>query len=155
MPIVFDDRELPSCTAYLTLRRDDAVSTLHVGAGTISRTWAKLLELMGPGIEDLKELSFQLKEGRATVGEALAGIKLRNSLKDNGINDPLEVDTIVKAASKITKDKTTNVSELMGCAKRMLELEGTNGVSYSELEKSFNDLVTKKEKWRGGCQRVQ
>ena len=71
-------------------------------------------------------------------------------MKDNGIDDPLEVDTIVKAASKITKDKTTNVSELMGCAKRMLELEGTNGVSYSELEKSFNDLVTKKEKTGGG-----
>jgi hypothetical protein len=71
MTIIFSDKELPVCSAYLTLRRDEAAVKFGLGAGSVSRTWAKLPLLMGPVIEGLKELSFELKEGRATVGEAL------------------------------------------------------------------------------------
>jgi len=97
---------------------------------------------MGSTIEGLKELSFELKEGRATVGEALDGIRLRNSLKERGIEDPEELESILLAASKINKDPTIKISDLIGCAGRMLDLEMTEGMPYSELGIAYNVLVS-------------
>ena len=101
---------------------------------------------MGPGIEDLKELSRGLKVDGSTVGEALEGLSLQSAMKSKGITDPKKVEIILNAASVVTRDSTIDIPNLLDSARRMVENESKEDRTYEEQEAYYSELVSSSQK---------
>ncbi|MDA4129964.1 MAG: hypothetical protein OK457_04260 [Thaumarchaeota archaeon] len=146
----FNENEIAVCQAYLTRTRDEAVKMLGVGAGSVSRTWQKFILLGGKDLESQKKISLSLKKDSVTIDEALGALDLYRLLKQEGISDPVQVETLVEAASNLVRaDPNLDHVHLMATAGKMLDAEQSTGKTYEEQLEDYHELNAKSDELRG------
>jgi hypothetical protein len=118
--------------------RDNIARELGLSSATVSA----ILSILPPNLNNLRELSVELRKSNMIARDALQGVNILNSLRTLRVK-PNQVNSSLQAVFKISADTGYKPEDVVQAATKLVELEIQSGNPYPEAIEQLELLCAK------------